>query len=173
MRQLKARVAGYWIGLCVLLVSSALHAQTVTTVYGPFSVTSTSGTQLSNVLYTINVSTAGTLLVQYTASAGHCSNVRAHILVDGVERGVTAFLTPGQASGFLNVGPVSAGAHVVALQGEGTVGGCNAGVLVGWGGTASVTVDGVAAAIPAPGWLLATLALLAGIGLFGPWRRRS
>jgi hypothetical protein len=171
MRQRQARVAAYWIGLCALVWSLGAYSQTATTVYGPFSLTSTSGTQLSNVLFPINVSTSGTLLVQYTASAGHCSNVRAHILVDGVERGLTPFLTPGQSSAFLNVGPVSAGAHVVALQGEGTVGGCNAGVLVGWGGTAAVTVDGVA--VPAPGLLLTALALLAGIALFGPWRRRS
>src|SRR5207248_3197568 len=92
------------------------------------------------------VTTTGTLQVQYNASTGHCSNVRAHILVDGVEKAVTAFLTPGQASGFLNVGPVSAGTHTVALQGEGTVSGCNVGALANWGGTMNVMTDALVAA---------------------------
>ena len=73
----------------------------------------------------------------------------AHILVDGVERAVTAFLTPGQASGFFDVGPVAAGSHVVALQGEGTLGGCNVGTLLNWGGTMDVTVDAVVVAAAA------------------------
>jgi len=62
------------------------------------------------------------------------------------------------------------------VQGEGRVGGCNTGVLVGWGGTVdvvtSVPAAQTAADIPAPG-ILATLAAFAvGVLLFGPWRRR-
>jgi len=104
--------------------------------------------------------------------------VRAHILVDGVERALTAFLTPGQASGFFDVGPVTQGNHVVALRGEGTVGGCNAGFLVDWGGTMSVTTDVVVAqAIPAstPQTLLLTAALIiaAAFGLRRYLKRRT
>lgn len=151
-------------------------AQLVTTTYGPFSVSSSSGTQLSSAVYTINATTTGTLLVRYNAAATHCSDVRAHILVDGTERGLTAFLAPGQSSAFVDVGPVAPGAHVVALQGEGRVGGCNSGVLVGWGGTADVTTSNAAAqapqAVPGPGLLATLIAFAAGAFLLGPWRRR-
>jgi len=168
--------------VAIMLATAALAApasaqQLVTTTYGPFSITNNSGTQLSGPVYTIsNVSTTATLQVRYNAAATHCSDVRAHILVDGVERGLTAFLGPGQSSAMVDVGPVAAGAHVVAVQGEGRVGGCNTGVLVGWGGTVdvvtSVPAAQTAADIPAPG-ILATLAAFAvGVLLFGPWRRR-
>jgi hypothetical protein len=154
----------------------AFAQQVVITTYGPFSVTSTSGTQLSNTLYTTNVTTAGTLQVRYNAAPGHCSDVRAHILVDGVERGLTAFLAAGQSSALVDVGPVTPGAHVVALQGEGRVSGCNAGVLVGWAGTMDVATSVAQApagqAIPGPGLLATLLAFVAGALLFGPWRRR-
>jgi hypothetical protein len=159
-----------------VLVTPASAQQLVTTIYGPFSVTTNSGTQLSNQIYSVNVSTTGPLLVQYNASAGHCSDVRARILVDGVERGVTAFLSPGQSSGFVDVGPVSPGAHGVALQGEGRVSGCNAGQLVGWAGTMDVTTAAAAAAapseIPGPGLLATLIAFAAGALVLGPWRRR-
>src|SRR5438876_12416787 len=78
----------------------------VTTTYGPFTVNCTSGTELCNNVFAQTVATISNLQVQYTASPGHCSNVRAHILVDGVEKAVTPFLTPGQASAFFDVGPV-------------------------------------------------------------------
>jgi hypothetical protein len=172
MRQRHTRWATCWLGLGALVLSLAAWGQTATTVYGPFSINSTSGMQLSNVLYPINTSTAGLLLVQYNASAGHCSDVRVHILVDGTERALSAFLAPGQSSGFLNVGPVAPGAHVVALQAEGRVGGCNAGFLLNWGGTAQVTVDGVAAAaVPAPGVLPIALVVLGATAVLA-WRRR-
>jgi hypothetical protein len=159
------------------VLSAPLGAQgLVTTTYGPFSITTATGTQLSGPLYTVNVTTTGTLRVQYNASAGHCSDVRARIQVDGVERGVTAFLSPGQSSGFVDVGPVPSGAHTVALQGEGRVSGCNTGTLVGWAGTMDVTTSAAAAAasepIPGPGLLATFLAFALGAYAFGPWRRR-
>jgi hypothetical protein len=125
------------------------HGQLVTTTFGPFTVNCSSGTQLCNNVFSQSVSTISNLRVQYVASSGHCSNVAVHILVDGSERAVTAFLTPGQASGFFDVGPVAAGSHVVALQGEGTVSGCNVGTLQNWGGTMDVTTDAVVAAATA------------------------
>lgn len=159
------------------LFAAPVSAQLVTTTYGPFSISTSTGTQLSGPLYTINnVTTTGTLQVRYNASATHCSDVRTHIFVDGVERGVTAFLAPGQSSAFVDVGPVASGVHVVALQGEGRVGGCNVGALVGWGGTADITTAAPAASapaeIPAPGLLATLLAFTAGAWVFGPWRRR-
>ncbi len=137
--------------VAVLTASAPAHGQLVTTTFGPFTVNCSSGTQLCNNVFSQSVSTIANLRVQYVASSGHCSNVAVHILVDGVEKAVTAFLTPGQASGFFDVGPVAAGSHVVALQGEGTVSGCNVGTLQNWGGTLDVTTDTVVAfAAPVP-----------------------
>ena len=163
--------------VAILLVPASLPAfaqQQITTTYGPFSLVSTSGTQLSNTVFTINTQTLGVLQVEYTAAPTHCSDVRMHFLIDGVERALSPFLVAGQSSGFFNVGPVSAGPHTVVLQAEGRVGGCNTGVLVGWGGTARVTVTqalGVAD-IPAPGLLATFFAFVAGVLAFGPWRGR-
>ena len=169
------------LAICVLAAAAAFAvpatAQVVTTTYGPFSITTNTGTQLSGPLYTVNnVATTGTLQVRYNAAASHCSDVRTRIFVDGIERGITTFLAPGQSSAFVDVGPVSAGTHVVALQGEGRVSGCNAGVLVGWGGTVDITTSAPAALapaeIPAPGLLATLLAFAVGAVAFGPWRRR-
>ena len=129
-----------------LMASLPAQAQLVTTTYGPFTVNCTPSGQLCDSAFSQSVSTISNLRVQYVASAGHCSNVAVHILVDNVERAVTAFLTPGQASGFFDVGPVATGSHVVTLQGEGTVSGCNSGNLINWGGTLDVTTDAVASA---------------------------
>ncbi len=140
----------FFLGLATLFAafaaSAPAHGQLVTSTFGPFTVTCSSAGQLCNNAFSQSVSTLSNLRVQYVASSGHCSNVAAHILVDGVERAVTAFLTPGQASGFFDVGPVAAGSHVVTLQGEGALGGCNVGTLLNWGGTMDVTVDAVVAA---------------------------
>ena len=163
------------LALTLTYCGSAAAQQQVTTTYGPFVLTSTSGTQLSNVVYTINVVTTGVLLVEYTAAATHCSDVRMHFLIDGVERALSGFLTPGASSGSFDVGPVTPGAHTVALQAEGRVGGCNTGQLSGWGGTSTITVSAAAASttdVPAPGLLLTLVAFALGALAFGPWRRR-
>jgi len=135
------------------LIAAPACGQVITTTFGPFTVSCSSSGQLCNNVFSQSIGTTSTLRVQYVASSGHCSNIAAHILVDGLEKAVTAFLTPGQASGFFDVGPVSAGTHVVALQGEGTGGGCNTGTLGNWGGTMDVQHDatalGTATAIPA------------------------
>lgn len=154
---------------------AAAAQQQVTTTYGPFVLSSTSGTQLSNVVHTINVATTGVLLVEYTAAATHCSDVRMHFLIDGVERALSGFLSPGASSGFFDVGPVAPGAHTVTLQAEGRVGGCNTGQLAGWGGTSTITVSVASAAasdVPAPGLVATFVAFALGALAFGPWRRR-
>jgi len=134
-------------------LSAPSFAQLVTTTFGPFTVNCTPSGQLCDNTFSQSIGTASTLRVQYNASAGHCSNVAVHILVDGVEKAVTAFLTPGQSSGFFDVGPVSPGFHTVALRGEGTVSGCNIGNLQNWGGTLDVVHEATiataaAAAVP-------------------------
>ena len=140
--------------------------------FGPFSINCTTATQLCSPTFSTSVSTTGLLRLSYTASPGHCSDVRVHFLVDGVERAVTAFLTAGQSSGVFDVGPVSPGTHTLSLQGEGRVSGCNIGSLANWGGTAQAIVEqdiAATAAVPAPGILATALAFL--LGAYGLRRR--
>ena len=164
------------LAVALTAAPSVLAQQQVTTTHGPFALTSTSGTQLSNVVYTVNVNTLGVLQVEYTTLGTHCSDVRMHFLVDGVERALSNFIPAGTSTGFFNVGPVTPGAHTVALQAEGRVGGCNTGQLSGWGGTTSITVTAAAAApaaeIPGPGLIATLIAFAIGVFAFGPWRRR-
>jgi hypothetical protein len=136
----------------------------------PIAITCTSSGQLCTPAFTTPVSTGGQLQVAYTASAGHCSNIAAHFLVDGVELAVTPFLTPGQTSATFTLSPVAPGAHTLGVQGEGQVGGCNVGSLAGWGGSVQITANAfAAAAVPAPGIALTALALL--LAAFAYFRR--
>ena len=91
--------------IAVSTASAPAYGQLVTTTFGPFTVNCSSSGELCNNVFSQSVATVSNLRVQYVASSGHCSNIAAHILVDGVEQAVTAFLTPGQASGFFDVGP--------------------------------------------------------------------
>lgn len=153
-----------------LAVAGTARAQSFTV--GPFTISCVSSGQLCSPAFTVPVTTTGILQASYTASAGHCSDVAVHFLVDGVERAVTAFLTPGATSPVFDLGPVDSGTHTLALQGEGALGGCNAGSVGNWGGTAQVTVGGTSIAaspIPGPG-MLATAGLLA-LGVFAQRRR--
>jgi hypothetical protein len=148
--------------LAASFIAAPAFGQIVTTTFGPFTIVCTPIGQLCDSTFSQSVNTTSTLRVQYVASSGHCSNVAVHIFVDGVEKAVTAFLTPGQASGFFDVGPVSPGTHTVALQGEGTVGGCNTGNLQNWGGTMDVQHEAaaIATARAVPTLSLPLLALL-------------
>jgi hypothetical protein len=119
-------------------------AQTSTASY-PVAATCSGGGQLCNNVAAINVTTGGVLQAQYISSgAGACSSIRIHWLVDGTEVAVTGFVAPAGSSGFSNLGPVSAGPHVLGLQAEGQVGGCNVGTLGSWDGTAQVTTSSLA-----------------------------
>jgi hypothetical protein len=94
----------------------------------------------------VSVTTEGVLRVEFVAATSHCSDFIAHLLVDGVERFVSDPLAPGQGTGAQDLGPVTAGAHTVGVQGEGVLGGCNSGVTGSWAGTLSVVVSGDAGA---------------------------
>jgi hypothetical protein len=157
-----------------LLVAAftAAPAQAQTTVVS-FTVTCTGVGQLCTPPFTTPVTTTGLLQVAYTASAGHCSNISAHFLVDGVQLAVTPFLTPGQTSATYALSPVSAGTHTLGVQGEGQLGGCNVGSVANWGGSVQITVNApvvVAAPVPGPGLIATALALL--LGAFAFFRRR-
>jgi hypothetical protein len=164
----RASHAAWLIGVLVAFLTALASAQTQTTSYGPFSVVNASAGQLSSPYFTFSVTTASQLDVEYVASAGHCSNVIMHFLVDGIERAVSATLAPGQSSGFFTLGPVSPGTHLVGLQAEGVVSGCNTGQLAGWGGIANVRAIPIAVAptqIPGPGLIATALFFLGGAWL--------
>lgn len=95
----------------------------------------------------ITVETAGTVDAIYDVHPNHCSSVRIHTYVDNVLVGTTPYL------GYNNVGQMSAqlfndlnlapGVHTISLKAEGTVGGCNGGLLGSWGGTLSLDSDNI------------------------------
>lgn len=148
------------------LFSGASAAQTLTV---PISVICVNPTgELCSPPANIPVSTTGVLMASYAAPASHCGPILVHFLVDGVERGVTPVLAPGQSSATFNLGPVSPGSHVLGIQGEGAIGGCNTGIELGFGGTVQITLG--ALSVPAPGILMTGIALL--IAAFGFFRFR-
>jgi hypothetical protein len=150
------------------LFSGATAAQTMSV---PISVICVSPTnELCSPPASIPVTTTGMLLASYAAPISHCGPIIIHFLVDGVERGVSGVLNAGDSSGTFNLGPVSAGTHILGIQGEGVVGGCNTGIELAFGGTVTITLG--AQSVPAPGILMTGLMLLiAAFGLF--WYRRG
>src|SRR6516225_2968221 len=71
--------------------------------YGPFAVRSDGSGQLSSDTYAISVVTAGKLEVSYLAPRSHCSSLKMHFLVDGVEKVVSADILPGHTTGYVNL----------------------------------------------------------------------
>jgi hypothetical protein len=127
------------------LQGTAQGQVTFETVIPDFGVTCTSTGQLCEPPFTVSFETSALLQVQYTVRADHCSSVRLHIFVDNVLVQTTDFLGwPGAGAPFdglplqtelLDLGPVSSGPHVLALQAEGQESGCNTGNLSSWGGS--------------------------------------
>jgi hypothetical protein len=137
---------GGLVTLAAFLAAPGLaQAGLITTDYGPFGVNSgnASGVQLSVNAYSIDVLTTGVLEAEYTASPGHCSNLFVHFYVDGNDIAHSAILHPGESTGFVDLGPVSAGDHLLELRAEGVISGCNHGTLESWAGTAKVTTSTV------------------------------
>lgn len=178
MKTIRDGIGGFLVGVVLTLLSVGATAQTVTTPFGPFSITNTSGGQLSSPYFELSVSTASQLDVEYVAASTHCSNVIMHFLVDGVERAVSGSLSPGQSTGFVTLGPVAPGTYVVGLQAEGVVGGCNTGALQGWGGSGNTRTIALAATsepaqVPGPGLLITALVFLGGAWMTLRRRLRS
>ena len=136
-------IAGF-TALALTAAAGAAGAQEVTTAY-PVAVVCVPGgsdPQLCEPPFTVPVVTTGTLAADFTASPGHCSDIRVRFLVDGAP--VTDFSEPlsaGESTGEIDLGPVSAGPHTVGVQALGVVGGCNTGALHSWGGTLEVTTS--------------------------------
>jgi hypothetical protein len=146
-----------------VVVSGIGHAQT-TTSYA-VGATCSGGGQLCNSIPTVTVTTASLLQVQFISSSSFaCPNVRIHLIVDGTELAVTGFVAPAGASGFFNLGPVTAGSHVLGFQAEGQIHGCYLGTLGSWAGTVQVVTNGVTGAIPTLSeWGLILLLTLTGV----------
>ena len=86
--------------------------------------------------YETSVKTGSRLQIQYFVSSGHCSSIRLHVYLDGKLVQTTGFLgwTYGEGpsfgppdTGLLDLGPVSPGTHMLGLEAEGRLGGCNKG----------------------------------------------
>ena len=164
-----------WLGGLILALGIAAGAQAQQTTNYPVSGTCTGGGQLCNTIVNLNVTTTGVLQSTFIAGSGLCSSIRIHYLVDGNPAAVTAFVGAGASTGPVNLGPVASGNHVLGLQAEGQVGGCNVGTLSSWADTAQVTTGaGPQAAIPT--LLPGSLAGLAGLLALAAWialRRRT
>ena len=118
--------------------TSAASTETVTVEIPP-TCCGTPGTQSSPQLaFSEDITTQGVLIVEYLVSLAHCSSIRLHVSVDGVEVSTTEFLgylgdplgRP-MTTGPIDLGPVSSGTHTVTLLPEGTLGGCNGGTSTG------------------------------------------
>jgi hypothetical protein len=146
--EMKKRVLiGLIVGVVLVGVGALAVSASVETPIPYFKVTCSSTGQMCDPPYSMPVTTGGELQVEYDVP-GHCSSIRLHILVDGTVVHTTGFLGwPGApppfdtlplSTGLVNVGPVSPGAHVLGLQAEGQVGGCNGGRLYSWAGSGRV-----------------------------------
>jgi len=87
---------------------------------------------------------------EFTANANHCSDIIAHVFVDGHEWGSNV-VHPGQSDGGYEI-PLDYGSHSIGIQAEGVDGGCNppgvgpGATLSAWGGT--LHVEGLGGAAP-------------------------
>ncbi len=70
--------------------------------------------------------------VSFTANFNHCSDMIAHVIVDGQEVG-SAQVGAGQSTPFYDL--ASYRSHTVGVRAEGVLGGCNTGGVSAWGGT--------------------------------------
>lgn len=153
--RLSVAVAVVVVGLFGL--SNAVHGQNVETVIPDFVVSCTSTGELCDPPFFVSVETGSVLQVQYFVRPTHCASVRVGLLVDGTLKATTDFLGwPGAPApfsglaldtGLVDLGPVSAGAHVVGVQAEGQVSGCNVGQLDDWGGSLRVLTSPLVATV--------------------------
>jgi hypothetical protein len=131
------------IGAAFLLAFSAsAEAPSNFVTVGPFGVTSDGKSELSSSDYRISIKSDGILKIKYLAPRSHCSSIKIHFGVDGAQKSVSEPVRPGDTTGYVDLGPVSPGDHIVSLRGEGIAGGCNSGTITSWGGSAIVETSG-------------------------------
>lgn len=90
-------------------------------------------TQMCNPAQSVSFTTDGPFMVEFEASGNHCSDMVAHVAVDG-NPWSSNVVGSGQRDGgyFVETGP---GTHTVGVQAEGIPGGCNEGFVGSWAGT--------------------------------------
>ena len=133
------------------LSATANSQETFETVIPDFVVTCTSTGQLCDPPFSVSGEIGSVLQVQYFVLSTHCSSLRVHLFVDGTLKVTTGFLGwPGAPSpfaelpldtGLVDLGPVSPGAHLISVQAEGQVSGCNVGKPSSWGGSLKVLTN--------------------------------
>jgi hypothetical protein len=92
-------------------------------------------TQWCKQVPTVNVRAKadGPWLVEFTGNQNGCSDIIAHIILDGTEWG-NHIVHPGGTDEGYEI-PLTKGNHVIGVQAEGIEGGCNTGAVGAWGGT--------------------------------------
>jgi hypothetical protein len=125
------------VAAAVLIVPPSASARIFTTGVGWY-VNCFNG-QLCDTLVPWTVETTGELQINFqsfavTEAQSGCSDIRMHFWLDGHVAYTSAFLAPGDSTGFVNLGPVTPGVHTVLLQAEGREGGCNTGSFSSWSG---------------------------------------
>ncbi|GAB07462.1 hypothetical protein GII30_00690 [Gordonia amarae] len=93
---------------------------------------------LNTPTYRVTTST-GKMVVQFRANYNHCSDIIAHIIVDGREWG-SQRVGPGQKDGsyYMQLTP---GTHKVGVRATGIRGGCNVGYVSAWGGNLRIETN--------------------------------
>jgi hypothetical protein len=93
-------------------------------------------TQLCAQIPSASVGAIAAPSVSFTANFNHCSDMIAHVIVDGQEVGADR-VGAGQSTRKFNL--ASYRSHTVGVQAEGVEGGCNVGYVSAWGGTLHFT----------------------------------
>jgi hypothetical protein len=129
------------LATAVITVWSA-HAATVTNHYA-FPVVACPGLSQTCNVFNVEMLTFGTLVIRYDTGPQHCSDVRMHFAVDGVDLGASDWLLGPGVTTYFNAGAVSPGSHTVGFTMEGRTGGCNTGDLIDWSGFADFVTERV------------------------------
>ena len=124
-------------------VASGTH-HTLKFTTGPFVVNCTSTGQLCSPAEKLKfkLQHPGTLTsVTYTTAATHCSTVQLRVYLNGHQVAKTGILPAGAATEKLATHiALAKGKTTLGFKAQGFVGGCNAGKVLSWGGTVTVTV---------------------------------
>jgi hypothetical protein len=89
--------------------------------------------------------------VEFTANQNGCSDMIAHIILDGNEWG-SHIVSPGGNDEGYEI-PLTKGEHTIGVQAEGIEGGCNTGFISAWGGVVHLHTlydDTLAGSLPPP-----------------------
>ena len=151
MKNLRSKTAlyalsGFGFFFMALIVNSS-NTLAATTIPN-FTINCSSGIQLCQPEFSASVATTATwqaIQLKYDVGSGHCSSVRLYIFVDGALVKTTGYLgwpsapTPFNAlpltTGTITLQYVRAGTHIVSINAEGQVSGCNSGTEASWGGS--------------------------------------